>query len=128
MVAGRYVFTLMVSDAQGATDSDTVSVFVNPDPLLMNLVELTLNMEANMLNQAELESLKQKLMLLLGDHVQLNIRDIRYEQKTGHIIIIFYVDRVVSSIFIKKIETSMINLRFKMEKLKRCQPLKLSRF
>lgn len=87
---------MTVSDAQGVTDSDTVSVFVNPDPLLMNLVELTLNVEANALTQLELESLKQKLMLLLGDNVKLNIRDIRMEQKTGQIVIIFYVVRVVS--------------------------------
>lgn len=41
IVAGRYVFKLTVTDAQGLTSSDSVSVIVHPDPLLMNLVELT---------------------------------------------------------------------------------------
>lgn len=94
VVAGRYVFKLTVNDGQGLSSSDTVSVFVNPDPLAMNLVELTLTMEAISLTQAELDSLTQKLMLLMGDNVHLFIRDLKVDQKTGQLIVIFYVSKV----------------------------------
>jgi len=44
LVQGRYVFTLTVSDDQGLTSSDTVSVNVRRDPKLLNLVQMTLPM------------------------------------------------------------------------------------
>lgn len=53
VVAGRYVFQLKVKDDQGMTGTDTVSIIVHPDPLILNLVELTLTMEARFLTQSE---------------------------------------------------------------------------
>lgn len=98
IVPGRYAFTLTVADAQGATGTDTVSVIVHPDPLLINLVELTFTVGVSVLTQSELESLQQKLVLLLGDNTKLTVRDLRIEQKTGEAVLIFYVERIVSEL------------------------------
>lgn len=97
MVAGRYIFELTVTDAQGLTSSDTVSIIVHPDPLLMSLVEITFTVGVSALTEAELLSLEQKLVLLLGNNIRLIVRDLRMEQKTGEAILIFYVEQIVSS-------------------------------
>lgn len=83
-------------DAQGLSSSDTVSVIVHPDPLLLNLVEITFPIGVNALTEAEVSSLQQKLLLLLGNNMRLIVRDLRMEQKTGEAILIFYVEQVVS--------------------------------
>lgn len=83
-------------DAQGLTSSDTVSVIVHPDPLLLNLVEITFTVGVSALTEAEVLSLQQKLVLLLGNNIKLIVRDLRTEQKTGEAILIFYVEQVVS--------------------------------
>uniref|UniRef100_A0A1Q3FBJ4 Putative serine-type protease inhibitor n=2 Tax=Culex tarsalis TaxID=7177 RepID=A0A1Q3FBJ4_CULTA len=93
IVPGRYVFKLTVTDGQGLSGSDTVSVIVHPDPLVMSLVELTLTMEATVLTQTELDSLQQKLVLLIGDNTRVHIRDLKIEHKTGQVVIVFYVDK-----------------------------------
>lgn len=100
VVTGRYIFRLTVTDAQGLYSSDTASIIVHPDPLIMNLVELTLTMEARVLIQSELESLEQKLTLLLGDNTKLYVRDVKIDVKTKEAVIIFYVERAVSFKFI----------------------------
>lgn len=96
MVAGRYVFKLTVADAQGLTSSDTVSIIVHPDPYLMKLVEVTFNLGVLALSQAEVHSIKQKLVLLLGSNLEVIVRDLQIEQKTGNAILIFYVEQNVS--------------------------------
>lgn len=95
IVAGRYVFKLTVTDAQGLMGTDTVSIIVHEDPLVMNLVELTVTVGVTVLTQAEIESLQQKMMLLLGDNVKLRVRDLRVEQKTGEAVLVFYVEKMV---------------------------------
>ncbi|XP_055595253.1 dyslexia-associated protein KIAA0319-like protein [Uranotaenia lowii] len=95
IVPGRYVFKLTVSDGQGLSGTDTVSIIVHPDPLVMSLVELTLTMEATVLTQSELDSLQQKLILLIGDNTaRLHIRELKIEHKTGQVLIVFYVEKV----------------------------------
>lgn len=69
---------------------------VHPDPLIMNLVEITFNIGVSVLTEAEIQSLQQKLVLLLGNNMKLVVRDLRIEQKTGEAILIFYVEQVVS--------------------------------
>lgn len=64
LVAGRYVFRLTVTDEQGLSSSDTVSVIVRPDPLLLNLVEVTLLTEATDLTENEVN--KEMNFLDLG--------------------------------------------------------------
>lgn len=65
----------------------------------MNLVELTLTMEARVLTQSELESLDQKLVLLLGDNVKFHVRELKVEQKTKEAVIVFYVEKIVRFFF-----------------------------
>lgn len=87
LIPGRYVFRLKVTDGQGLTDEDTVSVIAKPglstefhinstksdfkiifaDPHLSHLVELTLNIEGESLTVAKEQSLEAKLKLLLRD-------------------------------------------------------------
>ena len=88
---------MTVTDAQGLSSSDTVSVIVHPDPLLMNLVEITFTAGVSVLTEAEVQSLQQKLVLLLGNDIKLIVRDLRMEQKTGEAILIFYVEQVVNT-------------------------------
>lgn len=95
IVPGRYVFKLTVHDTQGLSSTDTVSVIAHPDPMLMNLVEVTFAVSINALTQSELDSLQQKLILLLGNNLKLVVRDLVIEPKTGEAILIFYVERIV---------------------------------
>lgn len=95
---GRYVFKLTVYDAQGLSSSDTVSVMVHPDPLLMNLVEVTFAVNVGALTQSELDSLQQKLILLLGNNLKLIVRDLVVEPKTKEAVLVFYVERIVRRI------------------------------
>nr|CAD7399336.1 unnamed protein product [Timema poppensis] len=93
VVPGRYVFRLHVSDDQGLGDEDTVSIIVKPDPHLLHLVELTLNIEGSMLTQSQQESLEAKLALLLRDEAAIHIQETRVEERTRHAVIVFYVDQ-----------------------------------
>lgn len=61
----------------------------------MDLVEITLPNGVSSLTQAELDSLKQKIVLLLGD-VQLRVRELKTDHRTEAAILIFYVEKLVS--------------------------------
>jgi dyslexia-associated protein KIAA0319-like protein len=41
----------------------------------------------------QLDQLKQKLLLLLGDNVKINVRHIKVDDKTSHVILVFYASR-----------------------------------
>lgn len=41
-----------------------------------------------------MDQLKQKLVLLLGDNVKLHVRSLDVDQKTGHVILVFYVEKI----------------------------------
>ncbi|XP_016965332.1 dyslexia-associated protein KIAA0319-like protein [Drosophila biarmipes] len=92
LVQGRYVFTLTVSDDQGLTSSDTVSVNVRRDPKLLNLVQMTLPMGISVLAQSELDSVVQKLQLLLGDENKIQVRELKYDLHTDATVLVFYVN------------------------------------
>ncbi|EDX09633.1 GD13023 [Drosophila simulans] len=92
LVQGRYVFTLTVSDDQGLTSSDTVSVNVRSDPKLLNLVQMTLPMGISVLVQSELDSVVQKLQLLLGDENKIQVRELKYDLHTDATVLVFYVN------------------------------------
>ncbi|KAG5684220.1 hypothetical protein PVAND_013458 [Polypedilum vanderplanki] len=91
IVAGVYKYKLTVADEQGLTGSEIVTINIFEDPLIMNLVEVILTAKSTTLSQQELDQLKQKLLLLLGDNVKLNVRHVRVDEKTGHVILVFYV-------------------------------------
>ncbi|PSN49545.1 hypothetical protein C0J52_04994 [Blattella germanica] len=93
VVPGRYVFRLIVTDDQGLSDEDTVSVIVKNDPHLFHLVELTLNIEGRMLTKQQESSLEMKLSLLLHEEAVINVRDLRMEDRTGRAVIVFYVEQ-----------------------------------
>uniref|UniRef100_A0A2M4ABB6 Putative serine-type protease inhibitor n=1 Tax=Anopheles triannulatus TaxID=58253 RepID=A0A2M4ABB6_9DIPT len=94
IVTGRYVFKLTVHDGQGLSASDTVSIIVRPDPLLMNLVEVTITTEATVLTATELDSIEQKLALLIGDNTaKVQVRELKVEPRTGQVVIVFFVER-----------------------------------
>ncbi|XP_072944852.1 dyslexia-associated protein KIAA0319 [Epargyreus clarus] len=88
---GRYVFELTVTDDQGESDRDTVSVQVKPDPLEMNMLEMTLNVPISSFTKSQLDSLVQKMTLLLKDDLKVNVTEIRGEVDSGNTIIIFFL-------------------------------------
>ncbi|XP_026726314.1 dyslexia-associated protein KIAA0319 [Trichoplusia ni] len=89
--AGRYVFELTVTDDQGESDKDTVSVQVKPDPLEMNLMELTLNIPISTFTQGQLDSLVQKLTLLLKDDIRVNVTQVHGQIDSGNTQLIFFL-------------------------------------
>ncbi|XP_013097852.1 dyslexia-associated protein KIAA0319-like protein [Stomoxys calcitrans] len=91
LVSGRYVFKLTVSDDQGLTSSDTASVFIHPDPMLLNLVQLTLPMNISMLTHSALTTIVQKIGLLMGD-MKIQVRDLQHDSRTNAAILVFYVE------------------------------------
>ncbi|XP_057326947.1 dyslexia-associated protein KIAA0319-like protein [Microplitis mediator] len=93
VVPGRYVFKLKVSDDQGLSSEDTVSVIVKSDPQLLHLVELTLNIGAHLLTESQKNSLVVKLQMLLRDEASIVVRDLKPEPHTGRACLIFYVER-----------------------------------
>lgn len=74
LVVGRYVFNLTVYDEQGLSDTDIVSFVVKSDPKLYYLVEITLEEDVKVLKEAQYETLKGKLALLVQDGTQLQVR------------------------------------------------------
>lgn len=92
VVPGRYVFRLKVMDEQGSSSEDTVSVIVKPDPLRLQLVELTLNIGGEQLTKSQEDSLRLKLSLLLKDNPVIRVREFRQEHYSGRAQMVFYVE------------------------------------
>ncbi|KAL1122383.1 hypothetical protein AAG570_003788 [Ranatra chinensis] len=90
VVAGRYEFRLRVTDDQGEWSEDTVSIIIKPDRERLNLVELTLNIEAGKLTQSQRDSVLLKLGLLLRDSSELVVREVRADS-SGRALLVFYV-------------------------------------
>lgn len=65
IVAGQYKYKLTVTDDQGLTGSEKVTITVFEDPLIMNLVEVVLTASATSLNQQEVKSCFYSLLNLL---------------------------------------------------------------
>lgn len=97
VVPGRYEFKLRVTDDQGESDEDTVSIIIKPDPELLNLVALTLNIEASKLTESQRNSVLVKLGMLLRDASQLVVRDLKPDQ-AGRAVLIFYVSSLSGSV------------------------------
>lgn len=95
---GRYVFELTVTDDQGESDHDTVSVQVKPDPLERNQLEMTLNIPISSFTQNQLDSLIQKMTLLLKEDIKINVTEVRGEIDSGNTQLIFFLWENVSSI------------------------------
>ncbi|XP_046396275.1 dyslexia-associated protein KIAA0319-like protein isoform X2 [Ischnura elegans] len=91
-VPGRYVFTLRVTDEQGAFSEDTVSIIVKPDPRLMSLVEVWLNVDAGRLTAAQLAALEARLVLLLPHPAIPRLVDLKPDSASGRTVIVFYAE------------------------------------
>ncbi|XP_026816295.1 dyslexia-associated protein KIAA0319-like protein isoform X1 [Rhopalosiphum maidis] len=92
IVEGRYVFRLKVTDDQGASSEDIVSVNVKPDPIAKSIVCLTLYIEASRLTQNQADEVKLKLGMLLPTGSQLKVRKWTEEQNSKRAQLHFFVD------------------------------------
>lgn len=92
VVPGHYIFRLKVVDDQGSFSEDTVSIFVKPEPNILNLVELVLNVEAQRLTHVQEDTLEAKLALLLREESTIHVTDLRVEDHTGRAVVVFYVE------------------------------------
>lgn len=84
-----------MTDDQGESDRDTVSVQIKPDPLEMHLLEMTLNVPVSTFTQSQLDSLVQKMALLLKEDVKVNVTEVRGEIDTGNTQLIFFLSEEV---------------------------------
>lgn len=60
---------------------------------MLHLVELTLNIGANVLTESQKNSLVVKLQMLLRDEASIIVRNLRAEPRTGKAVLIFYVEK-----------------------------------
>uniref|UniRef100_A0A287D3T3 KIAA0319 n=1 Tax=Ictidomys tridecemlineatus TaxID=43179 RepID=A0A287D3T3_ICTTR len=65
LVEGVYTFRLRVTDSQGASDMDTATVEVRPDPRRGGLVELTLQVGVGQLTEQQKDAVVRQLAVLL---------------------------------------------------------------
>ncbi|ELR50997.1 Putative protein KIAA0319, partial [Bos mutus] len=91
LVEGIYTFRLRVADGQGASDTDTATVEVRPDPKKGGLVELILQVGVGQLTEQHKDTLMRQLAALLN----VLDSDIRVQKIQAHsdlsTVIVFYV-------------------------------------
>nr|XP_006051260.2 dyslexia-associated protein KIAA0319 homolog [Bubalus bubalis]XP_006051261.2 dyslexia-associated protein KIAA0319 homolog [Bubalus bubalis]XP_025122201.1 dyslexia-associated protein KIAA0319 homolog [Bubalus bubalis]XP_025122205.1 dyslexia-associated protein KIAA0319 homolog [Bubalus bubalis]XP_025122213.1 dyslexia-associated protein KIAA0319 homolog [Bubalus bubalis]XP_025122216.1 dyslexia-associated protein KIAA0319 homolog [Bubalus bubalis]XP_025122220.1 dyslexia-associated protein KIAA len=91
LVEGIYTFHLRVADGQGASDTDTATVEVQPDPKKGGLVELILQVGVGQLTEQHKDTLVRQLAALLN----VLDSDIRVQKIQAHsdlsTVIVFYV-------------------------------------
>nr|XP_037274399.1 LOW QUALITY PROTEIN: dyslexia-associated protein KIAA0319-like protein [Rhipicephalus microplus] len=95
LIPGRYMFTLTVSDAQGATGQDTASLIVKPMPSLVQQVELLLDVDIETFTQEQLDTVLKQLELLLhdGESLRVHLVDLNYQQDSRRVRIIFVAEK-----------------------------------
>ncbi|XP_069349132.1 dyslexia-associated protein KIAA0319 homolog isoform X3 [Eulemur rufifrons] len=91
LVEGVYTFRLRVTDSQGASDTDTATVEVQPDPKKSGLVELILQVGVGQLTEQQKDTLVRQLAVLLN----VLDSDIKVQKIQAHsdlsTVIVFYV-------------------------------------
>ncbi|XP_040611667.1 dyslexia-associated protein KIAA0319 homolog isoform X2 [Mesocricetus auratus] len=91
LVEGVYTFHLLVTDGQGASDSDTATVEVLPDPKKDGLVELILQVGVEQLTEQQKETLVRQLAMLLNV-LDSDVKILKIQAHTDvSTMIIFYV-------------------------------------
>ncbi|KAK6959714.1 dyslexia-associated protein kiaa0319-like protein [Biomphalaria glabrata] len=65
LVAGQYLFTLTVEDADGQQNTDSATVIINKNPHEKDVVEMLLDADINHFTVAHKESLEEQLELML---------------------------------------------------------------
>ncbi|VCW78514.1 unnamed protein product [Gulo gulo] len=91
LVEGVYTFRLQVVDGQGASDTDTATVEVRPDPRKSALVELILQVGVGQLTKQQQDTLVRRLAALLN----VPDSDVKVQKIQAHsdlsTVIVFYV-------------------------------------
>ncbi|XP_032318478.1 dyslexia-associated protein KIAA0319 homolog isoform X1 [Camelus ferus] len=91
LVEGVYTFRLRVTDSQGASDTDTTTVEVRPDPRKSGLVELILQVGVGQLTEQQKDTLVRQLAVLLN----VLDSDIKVQKIQAHsdlsTVVVFYV-------------------------------------
>ncbi|XP_077521827.1 dyslexia-associated protein KIAA0319-like protein isoform X3 [Amblyomma americanum] len=95
LIPGRYMFTLTVSDAQGATGQDMASLIVKPTPSLAQQVELLLDVDIETFTQEQLDTVLKQLELLLhdGESLRVHLVDLGYQQDSRRVRITFVAEK-----------------------------------
>lgn len=57
------------------------------------MVELTLNIGANLLTESQKDSLVVKLQMLLREETSIVVRSLRADSHSGKVVLVFYVDK-----------------------------------
>ncbi|KAL3892207.1 hypothetical protein ACJMK2_004439 [Sinanodonta woodiana] len=95
LIAGRYVFTLTVLDAEGLSSQDKASVLVKEDERKNDLIELAIDADIRKFTEENKKNLEGQLALLLpkypleGETV-IDIQDLQEEDHTGYLKVLFY--------------------------------------
>ncbi|KAJ8979867.1 hypothetical protein NQ317_016051 [Molorchus minor] len=90
VTVGKYIFNLTVYDEQGLSDSDSVTLVVKNDPMLLFLIEITIDIDVKFLTESQYNMLKGKLALLVKDGSKL--RKSTPEIGSGRAVLTFYVE------------------------------------
>ncbi|CAG5134556.1 unnamed protein product, partial [Candidula unifasciata] len=96
LVAGQYLFTLTVEDAEGLSTSDTATITVNRNPNEKDFLEMILDADIEHFTMANRESLVDQLVLMLqrsseDRHTVVDVQSITEDVSTGHLCITFQV-------------------------------------
>ncbi|XP_045407851.1 dyslexia-associated protein KIAA0319 homolog isoform X2 [Lemur catta] len=117
LVEGVYTFRLRVTDSQGAVDTDTATVEVQPDPRKSGLVELTLQVGVGQLTEQQKDTLVRQLAVLLN----VLDSDIKVQKIQAHsdlsTVIVFYVQSGPPFKVLKAAEVAQ-NLHMRLSKEK----------
>ncbi|XP_040823554.1 dyslexia-associated protein KIAA0319 homolog isoform X2 [Ochotona curzoniae] len=117
LVEGIYTFHLRVTDTQGASDTDTATVEVQPDPRRGGLVELILQVGAGQLTEQQKGMLVRQLAALL----RVLDSDIKVQKIQAHsdvsTMVVFYVQSGPPSTVLKAAEVAR-NLHMRLSKEK----------
>lgn len=120
LIAGRYIFSLQVFDAEGLSSSDSASIIVKKDPNQINQMVLELDTDLSHFAYKSLTNMESQLGLLLhkssseGDTI-IKTQRIFEDPSSGHLKMVFYALTVMkdSKSFKKGIDV-LHNLRPKL--------------
>lgn len=82
VISGRYLFKLTVTDGQGLSSSDVMSLIVKPSPQLMDYIEIILNADVKSFTSEQLNNVLKRLELLLNDGETVKVKFIRLDFTT----------------------------------------------
>ncbi|CAE1251480.1 Dyslexia-associated protein KIAA0319-like protein,Dyslexia-associated protein KIAA0319 [Acanthosepion pharaonis] len=95
LIAGRYIFSLQVFDAEGLSSSDSASIIVKKNHNQINQMVLELDTDLSHFTQKSLTNMESQLALLLhkssseGDSV-IKTQKIFEDPSSGHLKMVFY--------------------------------------